>query len=138
VPERTTILVTGATDGLGLGLAKRLVERGHRVLLHGRDQLKLDRALAELAGQSHPDLAPTAVRADLSDPAEVKRMAEHVGERFGRLDVLVNNARIAYLDDRREISAAGQELRIAVNFLAPFDLTLRLLPLLRAAGAARW
>lgn len=135
--DHPTILVTGATDGLGRALSHRLAERGCRVLLHGRDRDKLDRARAELEEKWPSAPPPATLCADLSVDGEVRALADTVLRTTDRLDVLVNNAGIAYTDDVREFTAAGHELRFAVNFLAPFQLTLRVLPLLRSTGRAR-
>ena len=118
-----TVLVTGATAGLGRQLASDLDERGWHVLAHGRDERKL----ADVPGDHY--------LADLSSLAEVRRLAAEVRDGTDRLDVLVNNAGIVS-DERRE-SADGHELTFAVNYLAPFALTLELLPLLRASVPAR-
>ena len=128
VPKARTALVTGATDGLGLALATRLVSRGYRVVLHGRSQPKLDRTVDILSRSAPPGVdPPVTAHADFSSLAEVEQMVEAVRRRVNMLDVLVNNAGIAYSDDVRETSADGYELRFAVNFLAPFSLALRLL-----------
>jgi NAD(P)-dependent dehydrogenase (short-subunit alcohol dehydrogenase family) len=118
----TVVLVTGATSGLGRGVATALVERGITVLVHGRDQAKIDAAVAELGG---PDVA-RAYRADLGSLAEVRALADELLEAEERIDVLVNNAGVA-LGERQE-SADGIELTFAVNYLAGFVLSNRLLP----------
>ena len=129
----TTILLTGATDGLGRALAGRRAAPGATLLLHGRDPAKLDAVAAELPGR------PVLLRADLADLAQVRRLAADVRAATDRLDVLVNNAGLGGGPDgtRREVSADGHELRFAVNYLAPFLLTQELLPLLRASAPAR-
>lgn len=132
---RTTILITGATDGHGRALAGHLAADGARVLLHGRDQTKLDRVAAEIATAHRLDEPPATVRADFADLADVRTLPAQVEQHTDRLDALVNNAGIGFgADDQRQTSADGYELRFAVNHLAGFDLTLRLLPLLQAAG----
>jgi NAD(P)-dependent dehydrogenase (short-subunit alcohol dehydrogenase family) len=127
-------LVTGATDGLGRALAGELADAGWTVLVHGRDPERIDAAVGELA-QTAADVR--AYRADLSSLDEVRRLAGEVLDREQRLDVLVSNAGIGTGDGRREESADGYELRFAVNYLAGFLLTERLLPLLRASAPAR-
>src|SRR5690349_23997544 len=134
-----TILITGATDGLGQALAHRLTTDGATVLLHGRDQEKLDRTAAELRDIRRAGRTQT-LRADLADLAQVRRLAADVRQATDRLDVLVSNAGVGGGEpdghDRRT-SADGYELRFAVNYLAGFLLTLELLPLLRASAPAR-
>jgi NAD(P)-dependent dehydrogenase (short-subunit alcohol dehydrogenase family) len=132
--DEQTILVTGATDGLGRALARELAARGATVLVHGRSQERLDDTLRELREATGSErLRP--YRADLASLEEVRRLGREVGSER-RLDVLVNNAGIAGVGDREE-SADGHELRFAVNYLAPFLLTSLLLPLLARSAPAR-
>jgi NAD(P)-dependent dehydrogenase (short-subunit alcohol dehydrogenase family) len=114
------VLITGATDGLGRGLARALDAAGHTVLVHGRSEQRIADTLAELRGDAR------GYRADLSSLDEVRRLAEEVAAQEPQLDVLVNNAGIGTHGDRREVSADGYELRFAVNYLAGFLLTRRL------------
>jgi NAD(P)-dependent dehydrogenase (short-subunit alcohol dehydrogenase family) len=137
--DSRTILITGATDGLGLALARRLAADGATLILHGRDQRKLDRVAAEIGGAGTAD-RPRTVRADLADLAQVRQLAADVRQATGRLDVLVSNAGIGsgQPDGRtRRTSVDGYELRFAVNYLVGFLLTGELLPLLRASAPAR-
>lgn len=138
VNDTRTILITGATDGLGRALAGRLASDGARLILHGRDRDRLDATAAQLGGPGRP--APAAVLADLSDLAQVRDLADQVASICDHLDVLVSNAGIGSGEPEgrtRRVSADGYELRFAVNYLAGFDLTARLMPLLRASPAAR-
>jgi NAD(P)-dependent dehydrogenase (short-subunit alcohol dehydrogenase family) len=134
-----TILITGATDGLGRALADRLAADGATLILHGRDRGKLDRT-ADAIRDTHGAERPHTVLADLAELAQVGRLAAEVRESTPRLDVLVSNAGIGsgQPDGRtRRTSADGYELRFAVNYLAGFLLTMELLPLLRASAPAR-
>jgi NAD(P)-dependent dehydrogenase (short-subunit alcohol dehydrogenase family) len=131
--EDTVVLITGATDGLGRGVARDLHGRGAQVLLHGRSREKLDALSEELGG------APT-FQADLSSLDEVRTLAAEVDNTAPALHVLINNAGIGGGrpdGTTRQESKDGHELRLAVNHLAGFLLTLRLLPLLRRSSPAR-
>ena len=137
--ETRTVLITGATDGLGRALAHRVAAEGDTVILHGRDPYKLD-LTAESISEATRGVRPLALIADLSDLDQVRRLADDVRTTTDRLDVLVNNAGIGVGEPEgrtRRVSADGHELRFAVNYLAPFLLTLELLPLLRSSAPAR-
>ncbi len=125
-----TALVTGSTDGVGRMVASRLGEAGARVLVHGRDQDRGSRVVADIeqSGGTAEFLA-----ADLASLAEVRRLAEAVRQRTDRLDILINNAGIGTAGASRQTSADGHELRFAVNYLAGFLLTRLLLPVIRKA-----
>jgi NAD(P)-dependent dehydrogenase (short-subunit alcohol dehydrogenase family) len=115
-----TILVTGATDGIGRETARQLGASGARVLVHGRSRESAARAGEELVAATGKD-AFEPVAADFARLDEVRALAAEVAARHPRLDVLVNNAGI-YASTRAQ-SAEGFELTLAVNQLAPFLLT---------------
>jgi NAD(P)-dependent dehydrogenase (short-subunit alcohol dehydrogenase family) len=133
--DRQTILVTGATDGLGRALARELAAAGATVLLHGRSKQRLEGTRRELVEATGSDRLRTYL-ADFVSLEQVRRLAREVAGDQERLDALVNNAGIAGGGPRRE-SADGIELRFAVNYLAPFLLTELLLPLLRRSAPSR-
>ncbi|MBT2414686.1 SDR family NAD(P)-dependent oxidoreductase [Streptomyces sp. ISL-12] len=126
-----TILITGASDGLGRALAEDLARDGHHLLLHGRNAARL----AEVAGATGGEV----FSADLASLSDTRRLAAEIAARHDHLDVLVNNAGVGFRAGSadRELSADGHELRLAVNYLAPVLLTQELLPLLQKATAAR-
>lgn len=128
------ILVTGATDGIGLETAKKLAGLGHEVVLHGRSEEKVQLARGIIQSAS-PKAVLHTVHADLSDFAAVKCMVQHVGAHLPRLDVLINNAGV-YMTGQR-LSQDGFEMTLAVNYLAPYLLTRRLLPLLKKSPEPR-
>lgn len=130
-----TVLITGATSGLGRELARSLSADPGRLILHGRDQAALEELRGELSGAA-AEIA--TVSADLADQSQVRDMAEEVAALTDQLTVLVNNAGIGKgSHDQRELSTDAFELRLAVKHLAPFALTLRLLPLLRTGAPSR-
>jgi len=134
-----TILVTGATDGLGRGIAAELARDGAHLLLHGRDDERGAQLLAQLRDETGNERLEW-YRADLASLAEVHALGERVAAEQERLDVLVNNAGIGTVvpgDGERLESADGHELRFAVNYLAPFVLTRLLVPLLVRSAPAR-
>jgi len=134
VRDEATILITGATDGLGRRVALDLAGKGATVLLHGRDPERLEAALEDVREQTGNE-KPGSYLADLSSLAEVRTLAEQVLSHYNRLDVLINNAGVI-VGERRE-SEDGYELTFAVNYLAHFLLTSQLLPLLRGSAPAR-
>ena len=132
--NRRVALVTGASSGIGQSAAVRLAALGWQVIGVGRDPRRIAAAEAEIAAAAR-DGAFAMVRADFTLMAEVKRVADEVRSRTGRLDVLVNNA--GGVRDRQVITAEGTEATFAANYLAPFLLTRELMPLLRASAASR-
>ncbi len=129
-----TILLTGATDGIGKLTALKLAEKGAHLILHGRDKDKLDgtvKEISEKSGNKHID----EVIADFSSLDEVRRMADDINDRYYELHILINNAGAGFSDKR--YSKDGYELRFAVNYLAPFLLTQILLPLIKKSAPAR-
>jgi NAD(P)-dependent dehydrogenase (short-subunit alcohol dehydrogenase family) len=134
-----TILVTGATDGLGKAVATELARRGATVLVHGRDEERGRRTLEEIRAATGNERLRW-YRADFASLAEVDGLAEAVADDHPRLEVLVNNAGIGTTlpgEGRRLESEDGIELRFAVNYLAAYVLSRRLAPLLVASAPAR-
>jgi NAD(P)-dependent dehydrogenase (short-subunit alcohol dehydrogenase family) len=137
--DEQTVLVTGATDGLGRALAERIAADGAAVLVHGRDPNRTHQAVREItAATGNSRVSP--LLADFADLAEVRTLAEQVRDEHERLDVLVNNAGIGATvpgGGKRQQSRDGYELRFQVNYLAGFLLTRLLMDRLTTADAAR-
>jgi NAD(P)-dependent dehydrogenase (short-subunit alcohol dehydrogenase family) len=134
-----TILITGATDGHGRALAAELAAAGATVLVHGRDDARGQETIEDLRARTGNHKLQW-LRADLASLDEVQALAEQVLADYRRLDVLVNNAGIGTTsegDPRRQASRDGYELRFAVNYLAGYLLTRKLLPLLERSAPAR-
>ncbi len=127
-----TILITGATDGLGRQLALDVAGAGATVLAHGRRQERLDALTADLGDGERVQ----TYLADLASLEEVRDLADAVAADHDALHVLVSNAGVG-AGDERLLSRDGHELRFAVNYLAGFLLARRLLPLLRAGAPSR-
>jgi NAD(P)-dependent dehydrogenase (short-subunit alcohol dehydrogenase family) len=122
-----SVLITGSTDGIGLEAARLLLSQGHQVLLHGRNPKKLEAAVNKLAAESDPERIESYV-ADLSHLDQVEAFAQAIIERNAPLDVLINNAGI--LATPQTTTQDGLDVRFAVNTIAPYLLTQRLLSLL--------
>ncbi len=125
-----TALITGANSGLGLETARALAAKGARVVMACRNQSKAEAACQKLTPGNGGELIPLEL--DLADLASVHRGAMEVAERWGGLDLLINNAGV--MAPPRQLSAQGFELQFAVNHLGHFALTQQLLPLLRPGG----
>ena len=124
-----TILITGATDGIGLEAAKLLAASGHHVLLHGRNRAKLEKAVEAVRGGEG---RVEQYVADLSRMTEVESLADEVANAHDSLDVLINNAGVFRVTS--STTEDGLDVRFVVNTIAPFLLTRRLLPLLGASS----
>ena len=137
--QEQTVLITGATDGLGRGLASVLAAEGATLLLHGRDEARGRQTLAQIEAATG-NRRLRWLRADFACLGEVRGLAGSVAGSCDRLDVLVNNAGIGTTlpgDGSRMESRDGYELRFAVNYLAGYLLTRSLLALLERSAPAR-
>jgi NAD(P)-dependent dehydrogenase (short-subunit alcohol dehydrogenase family) len=105
------VLVTGANRGIGLEPARQLALRGDVVVLTARDLAKAERAAAALPGQERV----LARRLEVTDPASIAQVAADLDRRYGRLDVLVNNAAIHYDTWQRATTADLQVVREALE-----------------------
>lgn len=131
------ILLTGATDGIGLEAAKVLAAKGHKLLFHGRSPQKLQAAQQALEQVCSADSAQPNVEtfvADFSKLSDVQAMAQQVLDKHDKIDVLLNNAGVFKLPYENERTVDGLDARFAVNTLAPYLLTKRLLPIISKHG----
>jgi len=129
-----TILVTGATAGIGRAASFALARMGAHMVLVGRDRQKAESTVAQIKAQTGNGQVEYLL-ADMSVQAEVRRLAEEVRSRYPRLDVLLNNAGGVF--NPRQVTKDGLELTFALNHLGYFLLTNLLLDLLKASAPAR-
>ena len=137
VPDQTGKLavVTGANSGTGKEATKRLAAAGARVIMAVRTPAKGEAARAEILAE-HPDAQLEVRRIDLADLASVQEFADGLAADEPHVDLLVNNAGVMH-PPTRITTKDGFELQFGSNFLGPFALTVRLLPLVLAAPAPR-
>jgi NAD(P)-dependent dehydrogenase (short-subunit alcohol dehydrogenase family) len=137
VPDQTgkRIIVTGANSGTGQEAARRLAEAGAHVIMAVRTVAKGDQARAAILAR-HPGASLEVRRVDLADLASVQEFSDGLLDDATPVDLLVNNAGVM-APPARMTTADGFELQFGSNFLGPFALTLRLLPVVLAAPAPR-
>lgn len=129
-----TILVTGSTDGIGLETALELAHQGHKLVLHGRNEKKVQHTRNAIL-HAVPGAVLHTTQADLADLDAIALMARDLAACLPKLDVLINNAGV-YMTERK-ISKNGFEMTLAVNYIAHFLLTALLLPLLKKSSDPR-
>ncbi|MEZ8016845.1 SDR family NAD(P)-dependent oxidoreductase [Vibrio splendidus] len=128
---RKKIMITGATDGIGLETAKMLAQQGHHILIHGRNPTKLSKVETGLSRLSKDAIIESYV-ADLSSLSEVETLANQVKSEHEKLNVLINNAGVYKVSDIT--TKDNLDVRFTVNTIAPYLLTQKLLPLFDASG----
>lgn len=133
-PTGKNILITGATGGIGLQTAISLAKTGARVMISGRNQARGQAAVDEIKRASGNHQVELYL-ADVSLQKDVHALADQVGQQVNHLDALINNAGLA--SPQRTLTEDGIESNFAVNVLAPFLLTRRLMDCLKSSPAAR-
>lgn len=129
-----TILITGATDGIGKHTAINLAKQNADLLLHGRNKKKLDEVINEIKSSTGNKNIEGFV-ADFSSMDDVRELAEKILLKHDKIDVLINNAGAGFAAPR--YGKDGTELRLTVNYLAPFLLTNLLLSAIKKAAPSR-
>jgi NAD(P)-dependent dehydrogenase (short-subunit alcohol dehydrogenase family) len=129
-----TCIVTGATSGIGLVTAQSLAQQGANTIVVGRNRDK-GTATVDRITQETGNEAVEFMLADLSVQAQVRQLAQDIQDRYSRLDVLVNNVGAFFF--RRQLSADGIEMTLALNYLNVFLLTNLLLDTLQASAPSR-
>jgi len=123
--EKKIWFVTGAGRGMGVDIARAALAAGHAVVATGRDPERVDAAVG-----AHDDLLTVAL--DITDPASAQAAVDAAVERFGRIDVLVNNAGNFYAGFFEEITPADFRAQIETNLFGPLNVTRAVLPVMRA------
>ncbi len=131
--EGRVALITGAARGLGRAAAGRFLARGAAVALHVRDQARAETTARDLGGGAKV----LAISGDLEDETVPERLASRTIERFGRLDILVNNAALPYTTRFEQIPPDEWRRALAVNLTAPFLLIRSALPSMKSQGYGR-
>ena len=121
--ENKTVLITGATSGIGRAASIAIASQGARIIILARNSEKAEKLLAELPGQGH-----LFFLCDMMSISEIKRATEQVKLSVSRLDILINNAGTWFSE--RQLTAEGQERTFVVNYLAYLQLALQLKDLL--------
>lgn len=126
-----TILLTGASDGIGLETAKKLAVLGHHLIIHGRNKTKIESVKSKLMALPNVSRIDTVI-ADLSDLRQVTTFAKKIISDYTKLDILINNAGLFKVAN--PLTAEGLDVRFVVNTIAPYLLTQLLTPLLGKDG----
>src|SRR6266403_4903452 len=117
-------LITGAGRGMGVDIAKAALAAGYKVVATGRNTDKVTQALGEA-----PDLL--VVRLDITKPADAEAAVKAAVDRFGTIDVLVNNAASFYAGYFEELTPEQMELQLSTSLIGPMNVTRAVLPVMR-------
>jgi len=132
--DQKTIVITGASDGIGLEASTQLARQGHHLVMVGRNPSKLTAAVKRVRGEN-PGARVESFACDFASQANVRKLADQLLAAYPRIDVLVSNAGTVF--DKRSVTADGVESTFAVNHLAGFLLTELLLDRIVASAPAR-
>jgi 3-hydroxybutyrate dehydrogenase len=134
-PRRTAI-VTGSTSGIGLAIAHALAADGCDIVVNSFSDTPADRAIAEALATSH-GVQAVYVRADMSKPAECRALVAQAAERFGAVDILINNAGIQHVAPIEEFPPEKWDLIIAINLSSAFHTSAAAIPLMKQRKSGR-
>ena len=129
-----TVIVTGGNSGLGMETGRAMAAKSAHVVLAGRDQAKLDEAVATITAEL-PDASVETIICDLSSLDSVRACGKEAGERFDKIDILINNAGVMACPQTK--TADGFEMQFGTNHLGHFALTKHLMPLIEAGADKR-
>jgi len=134
VSASKTIVVTGASDGIGLECSSQLARQGHHLVMVGRNPAKLEAAVSRVRGES-PGVPVESFVCDFASLEDVRGLAHELLAGYPRIDVLVNNAGTVF--DKRTLTVDGIEATFQVNHLSGFLLTELLLDRIVASAPSR-
>ena len=131
-----TALVTGSTSGIGLGIAQALAAQGANILLNGFGDASAAQAQVAEAGKGH-NIRIAYHGADMSRPSDIEAMMHYGAERFGRLDIVVNNAGIQHVAPVEQFPVEKWDAVLAINLSSAFHTTRLALPAMQQANWGR-
>lgn len=127
-------LITGGSRGLGLELARQVCQQGGRVAILARNPDELARAKADLASRGG-DVLP--IQCDLLEPAQIQSAVQQTIERFGKIDIVINNAGIIQIGPLEHMKREDFDRAMRIHFWAPFELVMQVVPHMRKNGGGR-
>lgn len=132
--KNKVVLITGGSRGLGLVIAGQICRRGGRVAILARDANELTRAKADLASRGG-DVLP--IQCDLLEPTQIQSAVQQTLDRFGKIDILINNAGIIEIGPLNHMRREDFETSMRLHFWAPFELIMQIIPEMRRIGGGR-
>jgi NAD(P)-dependent dehydrogenase (short-subunit alcohol dehydrogenase family) len=132
--EGRVALITGGSRGLGLVLARQICDEGGRLAILARDEDELERAKNDLAARGGEVLT---IRCDLLERAQIQSAVQQTLGRFGKIDILINNAGVIEVGPLDHMSREDFERSMGVHFWAPYELTMQIVPEMRRRGGGR-
>jgi len=132
--QDSVVLITGGSRGLGLVLARHVCAQGGSVALIARDADELARAKADLAARG---AAVLTIECDLLDASQIQSAVQQIIDRFGRIDILINNAGIIEVGPLEHMTREDFERAMQLHFWAPYELVSQIVPEMRTWGGGR-
>lgn len=136
MPDRKTAIVTGSTSGIGLAIAEAFAADGMNVVVNSFTDTQADHAVAEKVAREHSSEV-VYIQADMSKAADGRALVARAAERFGSVDVLVNNAGIQHVAPVESFPIEKWDAIIAINLSSAFHTTAAAVPLMKKAGWGR-
>jgi short-subunit dehydrogenase len=132
--KNRVVFITGGSRGLGLEIARQVCKKGGRVAVLARDAEELERAKEDLASKSGEVLT---LQCDLVDGGQIQSAVQQTLQRFGKIDILINNAGIIQIGPLEHMKMEDFDRALRLHFWAPFVLQMLVVPQMRASGGGR-